>query len=204
MGWVMHGLINRSLQCFMNDTYGTHAWAVVARNALVDVQGFEAMLDYDDVVTHRLLASMADFLDKPTKAVLEDVGTYLVTHNNTQSIRRLLRFGGDTYVEFLLSLDDLHDRVMLAVPDLQFPQLELMQEQAGQFTLYLRHAHSDFAYVFVGVLRALADDYGALVLLEPVEAVDGSCVLDIRLADVRFSEGNAFSLYSSAQQKGVA
>jgi hypothetical protein len=93
---------------------------------------------------------------------------------------------------------------MLAVPDLQFPQLELMQEQAGQFTLYLRHAHSDFAYVFVGVLRALADDYGALVLLEPVEAVDGSCVLDIRLADVRFSEGNAFSLYSSAQQKGVA
>ncbi len=57
--------------------------------------------------------------------LLEDLGTYLVSHPNVQGLRRLLRFGGAGFIDFLHSLDELHDRARLAVPDLDLPQLEL-------------------------------------------------------------------------------
>lgn len=190
----MHGLINRSIQCFLRDTYGAQAWKEVAQYACVDTNGFEAMLDYPDKDTDKLIGATARHLNKSEDAVLEDLGTYLVTHPSTTAVRRLLRFGGETFWELLHSLDDLPDRAWLAVPELQFPRLELRDHGPGEYTLHLTEADPRFAFVLMGILRALADDYGALVLLDHAGEKGASAILSIRLADLGFAEGNAFSL----------
>ena len=54
----MHGLVNRSLQCFLRDTYGAPLWDRLAEGVGVGPQGFEAMLVYDDGLTdanHKML-----------------------------------------------------------------------------------------------------------------------------------------------------
>ncbi|RYH08504.1 heme NO-binding domain-containing protein [Tropicimonas sp. IMCC6043] len=190
----MHGLVNRSIQCFVRDTYGDALWSDIAEKIGISAAGFEAMLVYDDTLTHDLLDNVTQRLDKPVDMVLEDVGTYLISHPNTEAIRRLLRFGGVTFAEFLSSLDDLPDRARLAVPDLEMPGLELFGGEDGQFELRVHGADRGFAYVLMGILRALADDYGALVFLEHVELDGGEIVIRISLLDAEFSEGRSFSL----------
>lgn len=192
----MHGLINRSIECFTRDTYGAAVWDAVARDAGLEPASFETMLSYDDGLTHAVLDAISVHLDRPRQAVLEDVGTYLVTHPNTQAIRRLLRFGGESFADFLLSLDDLPYRARLAVPDLEFPELELVESGPGQYRLWVRGPHSDFIWVLCGALRALADDYGALVLMEATGPAPDSAEghIDLQLAALAFSQGKAFSL----------
>lgn len=191
---AMHGLINRAVQCFLRDTYGADLWRAIAESAGVGADGFEAMLLYEDAVTNALLDSAAVRLDRPAEAILEDLGTYLVSHPNLEPLRRLLRFGGVEYVDFLHSLDDLPGRARLAVPDLDLPQLELREEEAGRFALLCRADQSWFVHVMSGVLRAMADDYGALVLLEHQVLDHGVARIGIHLLDQSFAAGRSFEL----------
>ncbi len=192
----MHGLVNRSIQCFLRDTYGAKLWAKVASEAGISPAGFEALLSYDDGLTDVVIDAAARRLGKPREALLEDVGIYLA---GLEPLRRLLRFGGVDYVDFLQSLDELPERVRLAVPELDIPDLVLTPAGAGRYTLVCRAQHSGFAAVFAGILRAMADDYGSLVLIEPGAEESDSGSVAIELLDARFAVGRHFDLAGPAR-----
>ncbi|PRY24905.1 heme-NO-binding protein [Aliiruegeria haliotis] len=197
----MHGLVNRSIQCFVRDTYGLDLWGEVAAAIGIEPEGFEALFSYDDELTERMIATISERLHKPEAMVLEDVGTYLISNREAEAVRRLLRFGGDTFSELLNSLDDLPDRARLAVPDLEIPQLEVADGEDGILTLSVT-GHPGFACVLLGVLRALADDYGALVLMDLEESGADRSIILIRIFDSDFSEGRAFSLANPSGASG--
>lgn len=190
----MHGLINRSIQGFVWNTYGAEAWGKVAAKAALEVPTFEAMLIYDDVLTDRVLDSAASVLDRPRDEMMEDIGTYLVSHSGFEAVRRLLRFGGVDFEDFLHSLDDLPDRARLAVPDLNLPRLELREHAAGQFSLICDAPIAGYGHVMMGILRVMADDYGALALLEHTGGGNGVETLTIALVDAAFAQGRDFDL----------
>lgn len=186
----MHGLVNRSIQCFLRDSYGRDLWATVAGDAGLDPEGFEALLRYDDALTDALLDAGARRLGRSREALLEDVGIYLVTR---EPIRRLLRFGGATYEDFLHSLGELPGRARLAVPELDLPDLALCAIGPGRFRLDCAGPRPGFGAVLAGILRAMADDYGALALIDagaggPRETVG------IELLDRTFAAGRSFDL----------
>lgn len=190
----MHGLINRSIQCFVQDTYGERLWSSVVEEAGLGADGFEAMLTYDDALTEAVLGAVTRQLDKPREAVLEDLGTFLVSNPRLEPLRRLLRFGGESFVEFLHSLDDLAGRARLAVPELDVPELELLEEGPRSYRLVCRWHFAGGCQVIMGILRAMADDYGALVLLEHRGGAAGGGSLSIELLDCSFAEGRSFKL----------
>ncbi|MEL7166880.1 MAG: heme NO-binding domain-containing protein [Pseudomonadota bacterium] len=194
----MHGLINRAIQCFVTDTYGADSWNAVAREADLDFVEFEAMLLYDDALTPRVLDAAATFLHRPRAEVMEDLGTYLVSHPTVEALRRLLRFGGVTFVEFLHSLDDLPDRARLAVSDLNLPRIELREHTASCFSLFCDSQIEGYGHVMMGVLRAMADDYGALAVLEHSGGQAGTEVISISLIETEFAEGRIFELGARA------
>ncbi|QOL80788.1 heme NO-binding domain-containing protein [Pseudooceanicola spongiae] len=194
----MHGLINTSIQCFLRDTYGEAVWSDVSLAVDLPFDGFEAMLVYDDALTWRVLEAASERLKKPVSMVLEDIGTYLVSHPNNEALRRLLRFAGLCYEDFLHSLDDLPDRTRLAVSDLNLPVLELRQHSGGRFSVTCHSRMPGFGHVLVGVLRAMADDYGALVTLEHMGVVQGIEKIEIYLVETAFSEGRSFELGARA------
>ena len=194
----MHGLMNRAIQGFVCDTYGRSLWLEVARGCELGFSEFESMLIYEDGLTWCLLDAIALRNHKSVDDLLEDMGTYLVSHPNTESLRRLLRFGGVDFVEFLHSLDDLPGRARLAVSDLDLPELELREHAAHRFSLTCISPHRGFGQVLMGVLRAMADDYGALVLLEHRGVSRGSDIIEITLVETRFAEGRIFDLGAGA------
>ena len=195
----MHGLINRAIQSFVTDTYGLEQWLAVVREAELETAEFESMLIYEDQQTRKALAATAKLLNRVETDLLEDIGTYLVSHPHTEPLRRLLRFGGVTFVEFLYSLDELPDRARLAVSDLNLPHLELQQQSADRFSLICTSKHAGWGHVMIGVLRAMADDYGALVFLEhqggrDTDAKSGGESIEISLVESAFAEGRHFDL----------
>lgn len=190
----MHGMINRAIQGFMCDTYGKDAWHEIATTADLGFDEFEAMLTYDDVLTTNVIDAIVDQMDKPRDQLLEDIGTYLVSNPNMESLRRLLRFGGVNFVEFLHSLDDLPDRARLAVSDLELPKMELREHNVTQFSLTLSASQFGWGNVVVGLLRAMADDYGALVFMEYQGGNQGVETIDITLIETDFSAGKSFDL----------
>jgi hypothetical protein len=195
----MHGLINRAIQRFVTDSYGEAQWLAAANRADIGFTDFEAMWVYDDAVTPRILAAACDVLDRQYEELMEDIGTYLVSHRNVEALRRLLRFGGVNFVDFLHSLDDLPDRARLAVADLELPELELIEDRAGTFRLRCAGKIPGCGHLFMGILRALADDYGALVLLDHKGIEGKSEIVEISLLETAFSKGRGFDLGARAQ-----
>ncbi|MCP5038489.1 MAG: heme NO-binding protein [Rhodobacteraceae bacterium] len=190
----MHGLINGALQGFLCATYGHELWRKVMDELDTGFESFEPMFHYDDALTHALIDTSAKNLGKPRDVLLEDFGTYLVANPRSERVRRLLRFGGVDYADFLHSLDDLPGRARLAVPDLNLPQLELHEHGENGFSLSCTSPNLGFGHVILGVLRALADDYGALAFLEHLGRSGDCDTLSIQLLDSGFSEGREFSL----------
>lgn len=190
----MHGLINRAIQAFVASTYGEERWRDVMELAGLGFAEFEAMLTYTDEQSNKMLTAVTQVLERPLPEILEDMGTFLVSNPQVEALRRLLRFGGVNYVEFLHSLDDLPDRARLAVSDLHLPALELVEHSPGQFDLICQPGLPGYAYVMMGVLRAMGDDYGDLVILDHRGDKDGAEVISITLVETDFAEGRTFDL----------
>lgn len=194
----MHGLVNRSIQLFVTETKGKDTWTVVTRVAGIGFTEFEGMMRYKETYTPRLLNAAAQVLNRPRSEIMEDLGTFIVSQQRFEAVRRLLRFGGIDFVEFLHSLDDLSERVRLAISDLTLPQVELRVHMEGVFSLMCDASFEGYGFVMMGVLRAMADDYGVLALLEHQGVVDGFEVVSIRLVETDFSEGRRFELGACA------
>lgn len=198
----MHGLVIRAFESFVRNTYGDGPWGDIVVALDAGVESFEPMFHYDDSLARALLAETARHLGKPAPGLLEDFGTFLVAHPASERVRRLLRFGGGDYEDFLASLEDLSGRARLAVPDLDLPDLELVDLGGGDYRLQSRAAGAELAPVLSGLLRALADDYGALVLIE-VERADGAAIaLSIRLFETAFAQGRGFALSQRSAGQG--
>ena len=194
----MHGLITKAVQSFVVLTYGAERWQRVADRAGLARPDYEAMLHYDDDASFAMIDTVCAELDRPFADVMEDLGTFLVSDPNLESLRRLLRFGGVSYVDFLHSLNDLPDRVRMAVSDLILPALDVREHTVGLFTLTCAPGLPGFGSVMMGVLRTMADDYGALVMLDHRGQRDGCEVVSIALVESSFAQGRQFDLGARA------
>lgn len=197
----MHGLINQAIENFARETYGDAFWSGIAGRARLGYERFEPMMIYDPQVSRRVLDALSRALDRPGGEVLEDIGTYLVSSSGTGAVRRLLRFSGTDFVDFLHALDDLPARARLAVPELDMPGLLLRQNTARSFTLTIRtpcDATFGFGRVVMGLLRAMADDYGALVYLDYKGGCGDNEVIEVLVLETTFAEARAFDLGAPA------
>jgi len=190
----MHGLINRSIQCFLRDTYGKASWSAISAAAGLGFDNFEPLLVYDTALTENVIAAAAGYLQRPRESVLEDLGTYLVSHPNLEALRRLLRFGGVSFLDFLHSMEDLPEHGRLGLPDLEIPDFTLIDQGDGRFLLHVSQLIDGVGHVTVGLLRAMADDYGALVVLDHVGVAGGREIVAVHLLDHAYAEGRRFEL----------
>lgn len=190
----MHALMLRSLQGYIRDTFGTVAWTAVVRGAALKMETFEPMLRYDPALADRIAVEAARILNRPAEAVWEDMGTYLITDPAHEGVRRLLRFGGVCFADFLHSLEEMPGRARLAWPDLKVPELALRELGPDRFQLSCRSHIRGAAQVLVGMLTAMADDYGTLCVIEAQEVAEGGDLITIQVLDAAHAEAKSFDL----------
>lgn len=190
----MYGLFLRALQGYVSTTFGARLWGQVLTRAGFLGDTFEPLLPYDTELFRRVLSATAEVLDRPADVVLEDLGTHIVTNPAYPAPRRLLRFGGATYADFLLSLEELPDRARLALPDIALPPMLLEELDPSHFVLSCPLTMPALSHVLIGVLRAMADDYGALVVIDSEPIAGAGIALSIRLHAPDFTAGRRFHL----------
>ncbi len=191
----MNALINKLLQAFVQDSYGTARWQAVLLRADIGEPEFEAVMRHDRATTEALTAAVASELGRPIEAVLEDVGTYLVSHPNAESIRRLLRFCGTDFVDFLHSLEDLPDRAGLVLPELRLPEIEVVDHAPDRFEINCPDRLPGFSFFLAGLVRAMADDFGALALLDHGDApAEGRNRVAVTIVQHDYARDRGFAL----------
>lgn len=189
----MYGLFLRALQNYVCVTFGPEP-LVRALAAAGAPEGFEPLLRYEHHTLRAFLAKVCAELGRPATAILEDLGTFVVTDEGHSATRRLLRFGGTSFSEFLFSLEELPERLRLTLPDAELPLLHLTDLGEGQFRLICSTDCGELGFLMLGILRAMADDYGALVTIEAERADDQAVILSLRLLDAGFAAGRPFDL----------
>ena len=180
----MHGMINRAIEDFVRDAYGEGAWLAVAAATGSDSRGFRLLHDYPDDLTRALLAEAGAPMGKTGPELAEDLGAWLAAQSG---LRRLLRFAGSDFSEFVLSLVELPGRLRMVIPGLDLPpvQVELEGEEYR-----IRIANCD---PLAGMLQAMADDYGVLAVLALER--DG---LRLSVPLSAYTEGRPFSISDPA------
>lgn len=163
---VVHGLVNRGLQSFIINIYGSDTWEDVCMDAQLPFLNFETMLPYDDLLSEQVVDSLAKIVSRSNLEILEDFGTFLVSEHCSPAVRRLLRLGGQSYSDFLLSLEDVYDRVSIAVSDLDMPLMKVEMKTPTEYIIQYEFNKCGYGAVFLGLLRAMADDYGCLVTID--------------------------------------
>lgn len=199
----MHGLLLRSIQSYLRATFGADVWSRVLRLAEEPAEGFEPLLPYDAAVLDRVVAACAAELGRPAEVILEDLGTFLIADPEHSALRRLLRFGGATFVEFLHSLEELPDRGRLALPGLELPRIALEEGPAGLYRLTCETSCAALFPVAQGALRAMADDYGSLALLEIERRPSATvAVFSVQVLEAAHGAGRRFDLAAEVPADG--
>ena len=198
----MDGLIAKSVLHFLEAAHGVQCREAIASEVDTSASDLQSIGQHDTARALEFVACAARNLNRETSEIWEDIGTHLVTHPDLETVRRLLRFGGADFKEFLWSLDDLYDRAQLAVRGMDLPNLRLEPMDATLYSLRVSWpvvATSDQEVagpLVLGALRAMADDYGALVFLELVsnQSADEAARIEVNLLEAGFAPARDFHL----------
>ena len=191
----MHGLVNRSIENFIRHRHSAGLWHDICDGADFDTHTMEPMIVHSLKSTEDILSQATDLLDMSRDQILEDIGTFLVADPSNSTVRRLLRYGGETFRDFLFSLAELPERARLAIDDLDLPNLRIEPVGHSSFRVSISKSWSGFPALAVGALRAMADDYGALVFITRSDQSDqGDAALNVDLLDTSFAASKPFSL----------
>lgn len=184
----MHWLVRKFIESFLRETYGDALWQSVCRSSgVVSYRSF--MVDRN---SQDLLATAARILGKPKDDLLEDLGAWSARQ---ERIRRLLRFSGRNFHDFLLNLEMLGDRVRMVAPDFLMPRMQVTEDGADCLRVGFPPAGHEWACVMAGLIRCMADDYGALGVIWTEE----NNVM-VQISDGFFTSGRSFLLGEGIEQ----
>ncbi|MEM0977518.1 MAG: heme NO-binding domain-containing protein [Pseudomonadota bacterium] len=161
----MLGLVNRGLESFVRDLHGETAWHEIRSRVPNAPEKFEALLQYPWAVTAGLIAGVAEYSNVSEDEILEDLGTYAVTDLWDSKLRRIFLFCGGCFDEFLHGLGDLFRALEDTHSAFVAKSWTLKSEGSGIYFLVYSGSLNGLGPVVSGILRSLADQYGALATL---------------------------------------
>lgn len=162
----MYGLVNRAVEDLVSERFGLQAWQRIKQRAGLDIELFISMDAYPDDVTYRLVAAASEELGLSAEQLLEAFGEYWILYTAEQGYGELLRMGGDTLLEFLQNLHDLHTHVALGFPQLQPPSFWLTDAGEGSVRLHYQSQRAGLAPMVVGLLKGLGRRFDTPVSVE--------------------------------------
>lgn len=178
----MQMLLDRAVDEFMRATYGDMNWQELDTLVSDGVIAAGAPGAYYS----EALKEAARRLSKPEDELFEDLGAWLARQ---EPIRRLLRFSGVDFRDFVMRLEELPGRARMVLPDLDMPELVVRQHDCSTLSVEVEGQQLRWPALLAGVLRGMADDYGALSLI----VAEGN-EISVHISDESFAQDRGFEL----------
>lgn len=164
----MYGMLNEGIRSFITENHGPEAWQSICDTAGLDQLEFERMSSYDDAITYKLIEAICSFTDLPLPEVMDIFGRYWVEFAGASHFGNLMRLAGNSFIEQLKGLDDMHDRILLTMPHLKPPSFEVDQKDDGSCILHYYSEREGLAPMVIGLLHGLAKETGERIEVSQV------------------------------------
>ncbi len=157
----MYGMVNEGIKTFIVSNHDDQTWHSICERAGIGHTDFERMSSYDDEVTYKLVGAICDHTGLEADEVLRVFGNYWIEFAGGSNFGNLMRLAGNTFLERLDGLDDMHDRILVSMPHLKPPSFELEPtEQEGVHRLHYYSPREGLTAMVIGLLHGLAADTG--------------------------------------------
>jgi hypothetical protein len=169
----MYGLVNQAIRGFICQQYGQVQWSRIVEEADVAEEGFVCSLNHDDQITYRLFTIAASELNLSEDCLIESVGKFWTTHLVAEQFGPLMGLTGESLIDFLHNLDNLHARLGMAFPELNPPSFHIEPVADDQVKLHYRSNRRGLTPLARGLLQGFAEHFGvALRMTEDQSAAN--------------------------------
>ena len=166
----MYGMVNEGIHTFIQTNFGNDAWHSICQDADIDLTQFDRMASYDDAITYNLVGAVAKHTDLPPEKVLNVFGEYWVDFAGKSGFGNLLKLSGDSFIERVQNLDDMHERILMTMPELKPPSFEIEQIASDIYELNYYSTRPGLAPMVIGLLKGLAEKTGETIKVELTHA----------------------------------
>ncbi len=168
----MYGLVNEAIRGMVLANFDEQTWEAIAEEAGVDDE-FISMHSYDDADTYALVSVASRKLDVPAQQILEGFGKHWIQFTAEEGYGSLVDMMGDTLEVFLRRLgDDMHARVVAAMPQLRPPEFVVDELSATTFEIGYTSHRQGLSSMVQGLLEGLGEKYSRSVKVTMLSSQD--------------------------------
>lgn len=151
----MYGLVNKAIQDFTILNAGEEAWENIVKRSGISVGEFISMSPYDDAITYALVDAASVELNTPASTLLEAFGEFWITFSAREGYGELLELWGNSFVEFIEHLNQLHARLRFSFPELRPPRISCERLEPGKLRVEYHSEREGLSGFMIGLLRGL-------------------------------------------------
>lgn len=152
----MYGMVHEALGQMVTRRANAEEWRRVCERAGVRSPTFISLSAYPDATTLALVTESAAALRLGVDELLVEFGRFWIEFALGTAYGPLLRDAGRTLRETLESLDAIHSRVGLALPDLKPPSFRVVSAPEG-LVLHYYSTRSGLVPFVIGLVHALGE-----------------------------------------------
>lgn len=156
----MYGMVNKAIQDLVSSKFGEDKWITIKNKVGFEDDFFVSMQAYPDKLTYDLVGATSETLEIPAGDVLEAFGEYWILYTAEEGYGDMLALSGSSLIEFLGSLNLLHDRIAHIMPDLKPPKFSVEEVSSNEVNLIYESEREGLAPMVVGLLRGLGKRFG--------------------------------------------
>ncbi|WP_299780485.1 heme NO-binding domain-containing protein [uncultured Roseobacter sp.] len=174
----MYGMINEGIRAFILKHHDKETWEAICQKASVGDQQFDGMKSYDDGITYQLVGAISEHTGLSSGEVLTKFGSHWVDYAGESRFGNLMKVAGDSFLERLNGLDDMHARIQLSMPNLKPPSFKLEEVADRTYRLHYFSQRTGLDSMVVGLLYGMAEETGEKIkvnqIAEKSDTVDHS------------------------------
>jgi guanylate cyclase soluble subunit beta len=168
----MYGLIHTALREMVLEHHGEQTWEAIVIESGVPTNSFLTMRSYDDETTLALIGAASKILALPLDRSLEAFGEYWISSFAPKEYGRLLDHTGDSPIEFLQNLDDLHDRISTSFTNFMPPSFRVDIMDANTAVVRYSSNREGLTPFVIGILEGLGKRFGTSITVSSIEPVE--------------------------------
>ena len=152
----MYGLVNAAFRELIVSRYGNEQWEKIREAVVPDVESFSRMEQHPDEITYRMVERAAELTGIPQRELLVKFGELWVIYTDREGYGSLFDIAGDSLPDFLLSLNELHERVGRNFPKLRPPKFQFEVIDHKTLRMHYLTRREGLCPFVVGLLQGLS------------------------------------------------
>ncbi len=167
----MKGIINKGIQEFVEDTFGSLEWDSIKKYCNCEEFFFAASKDYPDKITLELLSATASITQMPQDELMEKFGRFFMQNTGLKTYSFYYELAGKNPREFLLNMEKLFQHVTNNIGNNNLLRFQYNELPEGKLSI-----HYNSERKLCPILKGLLLGIGSY-LDQKLEINESSCML---------------------------